>query len=55
MEDRLAYLDNDYKDGDEYMIDIVNDDVHKFYYKNDKVKWYKKNNKEKNIKIKKKK
>ena len=49
MEDnRLAYFDDGYEVGDECMIDILNDDVHKFYYKGDRVKWYKKYNQVKN-------
>ena len=45
MDNRLAYFDDDYEVGDECMIDIVNDDVHKYYYKGDRVKWYKNYNK----------
>ena len=45
MDNRLAYFDDDYEIGDECMIDIVNDDIHKYYYKGDRVKWYKHYNK----------
>lgn len=48
MDNRLAYFDDGYEVGDECMIDIVNDNVHRFYYKGNRVKWYKNYNKVKN-------